>query len=185
MQFSTDCYPPNFLLVIPFHDNDGWTQCGLSHNYNAFINIGTINVFYIVLLIFFCSVIFYVYLNIIQSTPTCLVIKCSKVICTTRSPSLFLILSAASKLSYRSSASRLFLCSLSRIPFLVLQFPQTLPAQCLHRSIHYHHYIIWTTPNNVFILWSTRSLDTHEKKNTYKNLFVLILYYILAKWLYL
>ena len=28
-------------------------------------------------------------------------------------------------------------------------------------------------------------LDTHEKKNTYKNLFVLILYYILAKWLYL
>ena len=65
------------------------------------------SVFYIVLLIFFCSVIFYVYLNIIQSTPTCLVIKCSKVICTTRSPSLFLILSAASKLSYRSSASRL------------------------------------------------------------------------------
>ena len=28
-------------------------------------------------------------------------------------------------------------------------------------------------------------LDTHEKKNTYKDLFVLILYYILAKWLYL
>ena len=179
MQFSTDCCPPNLLLVIPFHDNDGWTQCGLSHNYNAFINIGTINVFYIVLLIFFCSVIFYVYFNIIQSTPTCLVIKCSNVICTTRSPSLFLISSAVSKLSYRSSASRL--CFFA----VWAEFPQTLPAQCLHRSTHYHHNIIWTTPNNVFILWSTCSLDTHEKKNTYKNLFVLILYYILAKWLYL
>lgn len=123
MQFSTDCCPPNLLLVIPFHDNDGWTQCGLSHNYNAFINIGTINVFYIVLLIFFCSVIFYVYLNIIQSTPTCLVIKCSKVICTTRSPSLFLILSAASKLSYRSSASRLcFFAVSAEFPSLFYSF---------------------------------------------------------------
>ena len=37
VQFSTECCLPNLLLVIPSHDNYGWTQCGASHNYNAFI----------------------------------------------------------------------------------------------------------------------------------------------------
>ena len=44
---------------------------------------------------------------LLQHHPIILIIKCSNVICTTRSPSLFLISSAVSKLSYRSSASHL------------------------------------------------------------------------------
>ena len=44
---------------------------------------------------------------LLQHHPVILIIKCSNVICTTRSPSLFLISSAVSKFSYRSSASHL------------------------------------------------------------------------------
>lgn len=54
----------------------------------------------------------------------------------------FLILHLISSLQAQLKIIRLpspFLCSLSRIPFHVLQLPPTLPAQCLHRSIHYHH----------------------------------------------
>ena len=76
---------------------------------------------------------------LLQHHPIILIIKCSNVICTTRSPSLFLISSAVSKLSYRSSASHLrFFAVWAEFPSLFYSFFQCF-LQCLHRSIHYYH----------------------------------------------
>ena len=76
---------------------------------------------------------------ILQHHPVILIIKCSNVICTTRSPSLFLISSAVSKFSYRSSASHLrFFAVWAEFLSLFYSFLQCF-LQCLHRTIHYYH----------------------------------------------
>ena len=58
----------------------------------------------------------------------------------------------------------------------------TIPFQ--KRCIIYKIYVFVSKIFTKILQWLT-FLDTREKKNNHEELFVLILYYILANWLYL